>query len=159
MAGIGQHLGEALLGRHPWDDVFIGKVSERVKRRCALVPVHVHHRARAEMRLVEAAREAIVEVFLEEFPNAIFPLRVRRDWPQADCIICEDEAVIRFSFSPETDELMGGAFVEPVRILVRRPPPNAFQRATRSLFGEKTSTATKPKQPVGQGQPTTKTRK
>jgi hypothetical protein len=128
-----QHLSE-LAGRHPFDDQFIAAVSDRVRKRCAQVPVHVHKRPQAELRIEEAAREAIVEVFLEEFPDALFPIKVKRDWPRADCIIADDEAVIRFSFSPETDALMGGVFIEPVRIVVKRAPPNVFNRAARAIL-------------------------
>ena len=94
-----QHLSE-LAGRHPWDDAFVAAVSDRVRKRCAQVPVHVHKRPQAELRLEEAAREAIVEIFLEEFPDALFPIKVKRDWPRADCIIADDEAVMRRATKP-----------------------------------------------------------
>lgn len=126
-------LGE-MLGRHPWDQTFIDDVRERVRQRCLAVPCHVHKVRNAELRLEEAAREAIVEVFLEEFDEAWFPLKVRNDWPIADCIIAADEASIRISFSPETNALMGGDPIEAIKITVQRAPPNILKRAVDAMF-------------------------
>lgn len=130
---IFQHLME-LAGRHPWDQDFVEKCRSRVKEFCARVPVHVHHVVQAKDRLAQAAKEAIVDVFLEEFPNALVPVKVKPDWPRVLVIIADDEALIEFSFSPETDALMGGNAIEAVRIVVKRAPPNIAQRAVKGIM-------------------------
>ena len=133
MSGFFQHLSE-LLGRHPFDDAFIETMRERIREHCSRVPVHVHKRQVAEARLELAAKEAIVSVFQDEFPNAIRPHTVRPDWPYAECWITDDEALIRFSFSPETDSIMGGHTLEPVRIVVQRAPPGLMKRLADSML-------------------------
>lgn len=133
MSGFFQHLSE-LLGRHPFDDAFIETMRERIREHCSRVPVHVHKRQVAEARLELAAKEAIVSVFQDEFPNAIRPHTVRPDWPYAECWITDDEALIRYSFSPETDGIMGGVTLEPVRLIVQRAPPGLMKRLTDSML-------------------------
>ena len=136
MSGFFQHLSE-LLGRHPFDDAFIETMRERIREHCSRVPVHVHKRQVAAARLELAAKEAIVSVFQDEFPNAIRPHTVRPDWPYAECWITDDEALIRFSFSPETDSIMGGHTLEPVRIVVQRAPPGLMKRLADSMLKQR----------------------
>jgi hypothetical protein len=136
VSGFFQHLSE-LLGRHPFDDAFIETMRERIREHCSRVPVHVHKRQVAEARLELAAKEAIVSVFQDEFPNAIRPHTVRPDWPYAECWITDDEALIRFSFSPETDSIMGGHTLEPVRIVVQRAPPGLMKRLADSMLKQR----------------------
>lgn len=125
-----------LSGAHPYDQIFIDKITERITRRCSLVPVQVHKRYQAQERLEQAAKEAIVEVYHEEFPDAWFPIRVKKNWPFANCIIRGNEAFIEFSFSPETDALAGGIVIEPVKITVQRAP-NILTRAAQAIFKRK----------------------
>jgi len=127
MKGFFQHLGE-LAGHHPMDEAFLANIAERVRTRCMAVPTQAFNRIGAERAIEDAARTAIVEVFLEEFPDAIRPLRVTAKWPFAECWIIEDEAIIKYSFSPETDALMGGIACDPIRIVVRRSPPGLVKR-------------------------------
>jgi hypothetical protein len=134
MRGLFQHLSETFLGKLPWDEALIDKMREEVRTRCSAVPVHVHSRQRAERRIAEAAREAVVAVLQAEFVNSMKPIVVTNDWPYAECWISDDEALIRFSFSVETDELMGGVACEPVRIVVQRAPPGLLKRFTNSMW-------------------------
>ena len=127
MSGFIQHMRE-LFGQHPFDEVFAANIREAIRENCSKVLVHVHSRQKAEERLEEAAKEAIVKAFQDEFPNSIKPLVVRPDWPYAECWITDDEALIRYSFSPETDQLMGGIAFEPIRIVVNRAPPGLVRR-------------------------------
>jgi hypothetical protein len=110
------------------DEAFLANIAERVRTRCQAVPTQAFNRIGAERAIEDAARTAIVEVFLEEFPDAIRPLRVTAKWPFAECWIIEDEAIIKYSFSPETDALMGGIACDPIRIVVRRSPPGLVKR-------------------------------
>jgi hypothetical protein len=132
--GLFQHMSETLLGRLPWDEALIDQMREEIRTRCSAVPVHVHSRQRAEFKIAEAAKEAVVHVLQKEFPNSIRPIVVSRDWPWAECWISDDEALIRFSFSPETDDLMGGVACEPVRIVVTRAPPGLMKRMTDAML-------------------------
>jgi len=125
--GFIQHMRE-FFGQHPFDDVFAANIREAIRENCSKVLVHVHSRQKAEERLEEAAKEAIVKAFQAEFPHSIKPLIVRPDWPYAECWITDDEALIRYSFSPETDQLMGGIAFEPIRIVVNRAPPGLMRR-------------------------------
>lgn len=129
-----------LLDRHPWDEGFIEEVRERVAKRCAALPVHVYKIRDAELRLEETARGAIVEVFQENFDDAWFPIKVRKDWPVADCIISpvpeleRHEAVIRIAFSPETSALMGGDPIDAIRVPVNVVAPNIVQKTLNRIF-------------------------
>ena len=132
--GLFQHMSETLLGRLPWDETLIEQMREEIRTRCSAVPVHVHSRQRAEHRLAEVACEAIVAILQKEFPNSVRPIVVSRDWPWAECWISDDEALIRFSFSPETDDLMGGVACDPVRIVVQRAPPGLLKRMAEAMW-------------------------
>lgn len=135
--GLFQHMSETLLGRLPWDEALIEQMREEVRTRCSAVPVHVHSRQRAEFKIAEAAKEAIVHVLQREFPNSVRPIVVSRDWPWAECWISDDEALIRFSFSPETDDLMGGVACDPVRIVVQRAPPGLLKRMAEAMWKQR----------------------
>lgn len=132
MSGFLQHMRE-LFGQHPFDEVFANRIREAIRENCSKVLVHVHSRQKAEERLEEAAREAIVKAFQDEFPDSIRPIVVRPDWPYAECWITDDEALIRYSFSPETDRLMGGIAFEPIRIVVTRAPPGLMRRMIEGM--------------------------
>lgn len=136
MSGFFQHMRE-LFGQHPFDDVFAANIREAIRENCSKVLVHVHSRQKAEERLEEAAKEAIVKAFQDEFPNSLKPLVVRPDWPYAECWITDDEALIRYSFSPETDALMGGIAFEPIRIVVNRAPPGLLKRLVSGFKAER----------------------
>jgi hypothetical protein len=123
-------------GRVPVDDVLSRDVREAIRATCSAAVVHVYNRQQAETRLAQAAKEAIVSVFQANFPNSLRPFVIRRDWPYAEVWICEDEAIIRYSFSPETDVLMGGIAFEPIRIPIQRAPPGIL---TRMLAGKRES--------------------
>lgn len=136
MSGFFQHVRE-LFGQHPFDEVFATRIRESIRENCSKVLVHVHNRQQAEQRLEEAAKEAIVAAFQEEFPHSIRTLVVRPDWPYAECWITDDEALIRYSFSPETDRLMGGIAFEPVRIVVNRAPPGFMRRLIDGMLKQR----------------------
>jgi hypothetical protein len=119
-------------GRVPIDDKLAQEVREAIRGVCSAAVVHVYNRQQAETRLAQAAKEAIVAVFQANFPNSLRPFVVRRDWPYAEVWICEDEAIIRYSFSPETDVLMGGIAFEPLRITIQRAPPGLVSRMLTS---------------------------
>jgi hypothetical protein len=138
--GFVQHLRE-LFGQHPFDEVFAANIREAIRENCSKVLVHVHNRQKAEERLEEAAKEAIVKAFQEEFPHAIRPMIVRPDWPYAECWITDDEALIRYSFSPETDQLMGGIAFEPIRIVVNRAPPGLMRRIIAGFKADRAAEA------------------
>lgn len=137
MSGFTQHVSEFILGRHPWDQEFMDKVAARIRKYCASVPTHTYSRQLAEVMLVEATKAAIVSVFQEEFPNPIRRIVVRKDWPYAECWIVEDEAIIKYSWSPETDDLMGGVACEPIRIVIQRAPEGLLARLKRSWFKDR----------------------
>lgn len=136
MKGLLQHLRE-LGGTHPLDQLFLDRIADRIRERCQAVPTHAHSRIGAEHAIEAAAKAAIVEVFQEEFPNAIKPLVVTKKWPFAECWIVEDEALIKYSFSPETDHLMGGIACDPIRIVIHRAPRSLMQRLKDDLLRRK----------------------
>lgn len=135
-----------LAGQHPFDDVFIAKIEKRIIYRASQVPVHVHKRFQGQERIEQATKEAIVEVYHEEFPDAWFPIVVKHNWPFANCVIKGNEALIEYSFSPETDALMGGIQLEPVKITVQRAP-NIISRATRAILDRKKGDDRQPELP------------
>lgn len=146
-----QQLGE-LSGVYPYDPQFVETVRERVRVDCSKVQVHLHKRRSAQDRLVLAAREAIVAVYQETFPDSWFPLTLKPNWPLAACIIKGNKAVIEFSFSPETSETMGGVEIEPVEIQVQRAPPNILSRALQ-MFDKRDLKAEREREPAPVGTP------
>lgn len=131
-SGLLQHVRE-FVGRIPIDEQFARDVRTAIRDACASVKTHVYTRQQAERKLEETAKEAIVHVFQEQFPNSIKPFMVRSTWPYAECWIVEDEAFIRYSFSPETDAWMGGIAFEPLRIPIHRAPPGLMRRLWQGL--------------------------
>lgn len=125
-----------LAGQHPFDDVFVAKIQKRIIYRASQVPVHVHKRFQGQERIEQATKEAIVEVYHEEFPDAWFPIVVKANWPYANCVIKGNKALIEYSFSPETDALMGGIELEPVEISIQRAP-NIISRAAKAIMDRK----------------------
>lgn len=146
-----QQLGE-LSGVYPYDPQFVETVRERVRVDCSKVQVHLHKRRSAQDRLILAAREAIVAVYQETFPDSWFPLTLKPNWPLASCIIKGNKALIEFSFSPETSETMGGVEIEPVEIQVQRAPPNIMTRALR-MFESRDLKAEREREPAPVGTP------
>lgn len=123
----------ALHERHPWDEDFAAEIESKIKEMCSAVPVHVHKPDEAELELERAARAAIVICYQKEYDDAWFPIVVKRSWPIADAIIEGDEALIRYSISPEIDALLGGNQRPRIRIKVKRAPPNIYQRAAKGI--------------------------
>jgi len=124
----------ALHRESPWDEGFSKRLVERITQRCEAVPVNVHKIHTAEVKLEEACREAIVEVYQETYVDAWFPIMVKKDWPIADCIINADgTASLRFAISPEMDALLGGNSMPRIVIKVKQPPPNILQRMVKNI--------------------------
>jgi hypothetical protein len=123
----------ALHERQPWDEEFAAEIESKIKEMCSAVPVHVHKPDEAELALERAVREAVVICYQAEYSDAWFPIVVKRKWPIADCIIEGDEALIRYSISPEIDALLGGNQRPRIRIKIRKAPPTIYQRAAKGI--------------------------
>lgn len=124
------------------DNDFVEFVRGRVHRRCSALDLAAYKDANAEERLEDEARAAIVSCFQEAWTDSWFPVTMRRDWPVADAVIYDDDpdepafALIKFSYSPETNFFQGGSPIKAVKVYVTRPPKNIWQRTLKAFKGK-----------------------
>lgn len=89
---------------------------------------------------------------------------MRRDWPISDATIYDSDpdeppfALIKISYSPETNFFQGGNPIKSIKVYVTRPPKNIWQRTLKAIKGRPVTDPAADISPVGTptGQPAAK---